>query len=280
LNQLTPSKITPKYVVDNYLIGIPLYDKQGNPFPTTTIQIYINNNLSYLETFLRVAFRKKIIKSEPVDDGLLLGIDYHEMIRRQPFDQKEALNFYKIKLPHRNVYSVERIRAWILTQQYTFDSESYRIQWPKEGVIHVFPSAVFLGAIGGSIMYQTPMQYPLSTVSSMPCFWAIDYTVTPPWGSVDDGGLEDKLESDTYYMPDELAEWVCKKASINVLSLASPTPGVVSRSFNIDGISRNVTTSESKDYGMYTSIMKRYEEDLKGINLKAYRKKFNGLSVL
>jgi hypothetical protein len=283
LNKLTVEKLTASYLSTNYLWGVPLYDRAGHPMPPLMIQTHINNAIGKFEKFTGGNLSRKVIKSAPVDEGLVLGIDYHEVIERLPFNSKHIKNFIQIQLPHSGILSVERVRGIVHGPALEFDANSFRITHPNEGIIQIIPTAITMGWFANFSLYPSSnaTNMPIVAGSHFPAFWAVDYTIGPSAGFQSDGGLGADLELGVAYVDDDIGEWICKTAAIDILNIASTAhnPGVASKSISFDGFSRSVSTTASAIYALYSAQIDQYKKDLEKINLAKYRKRIRGLRI-
>jgi hypothetical protein len=281
-NLLTVDRLTAAYLIENYLWGVPLCDARGNPMPHAMIQTHINNAIGQFSKFTGINLTRRIIKSKPVDEGLVLGVDYHEVIGRLPYNEKLVRNFFQIQLPHSGIISVERVRGFLREQALAIDAESVRISHPIEGIIQIIPNTVMIGAFINYGIYPVPARaVPFMASLRCPAFWSVDYTVGPNAGLRDDGGLGPDMEAGAAYIDDDIGDWIFKTAAIVILNIASIAikPGVASESFSFEGISRSLSTTASGVNPYYGSMIDQFRKDIANIDLKKYRKRGRGLRV-
>jgi hypothetical protein len=241
-----------------------------------TIRWHLKCALSELEMTLGIPMGVEIVKSVPVDDGLVEGVDYDRTIQRLPYTFSETLQWFRIDLPDASILSVERIRGYYYgTKVWEFSGanmEQVRLEWPKEGVLHILP----IGHQG--IIVSTPYgggNYGIwHTInlhrSPVPDFWSIDYTTGPRARDGKIGNIETVL-----------AHWCYATASIPLLSIGglAASKGLSSTSVSMEGVSRSVGLQASAIYGLNSALEHVYEQIIKRVDLKRIRTMKRGLSI-
>jgi len=255
--------IDANYLKETYLFGIDLQDSNGNIMTDDAIQRHINNAFADLEHKLGVRLRRTFAKGNPIDDGLVIGDDYDIEQKRMPFHIEEARSYFKIQLPHNNIKTVDRIRAYIRGNLiWTFDPNDFVLEYLKAGVIHILPRS-FVGFSGSPGVFSGIYGDNVVNTSFIPDFWSIDYSF----------GLD---------VPDpELTEWACLTACLVILPIASTAknPGIASQTISYDGLTRTVNTTASAIYNLYSSQEDSFRKRVQQIDLPAKKQRLRGLKV-
>ncbi len=229
------SEITPNYLREKYLWGLDLRDQNGNPFPDVLLSQKIDVAVSTVENLLQITIAEKTI----VDEAHDYYINDYQL-------------FAFILLKHYPVVRVTKIGAQYPTGQSIID---FPIEWVKlrkeSGQIQLVPtygtlSQVILGRGGGYL----PMIY--SGLGYLPDLFRVDYVA----------GFENNI------IPMELADIICKIASIEILSVYGDIifpPGISSMSLSIDGISQSVSVVNSPSgVPAFAGRLYQYTRDLYG----------------
>ncbi len=247
--------------------------------PNSTILWHLRVALSELQMKLNIKLGIEVIKSDPVDPGLVLGVHYDRFHPRIPYTRGETLQWFLISLPHKPVVSVERIRGFYFGQKVWEISDSQdnrsliRIEHPKQGSIHILPtqleSLIITNNATGAGNYGIWETINLHT-SPVPDFWAVDWTAGP----VDVNGEVGKIEA-------VLAHWVYTVAGLTLLSIAglAASKGLSSSSVSFDGISRSVSLQASAIYGLNSALEEVFRQTQKRIDWKQLRMQKQGLRI-
>lgn len=244
----------------------------------TVIRWQLKVALSELQMKIGMPFSIQVCKALPIDEGLVKGMDYDQVVPRLPYSMDGALEWYRMTLPG-SVISVERIRAFYFNQQIWELSPSnnadvnIKLEWPRQGSVHVLPTeftSVFLGpgplGYGAGSVFQSIYQLHMP----LPDFWAVDYTIGP----VTRDGQVGQLEA-------VLVDWVYCVAGIKLFSLEgiARSKGLSSASVSLDGVSRSVGLQASAIYGLNSALEHVLDEATKRINWKQIRASMRGLQV-
>lgn len=242
------------------------------------IRWHLRAALSELEVKLKIPFGTVIVKSTPVDTGLVRGVHYDREAPRIPFLGLDQRNYYRLDMPA-GVISVERIRAfwfgqavWSLSAA-DGNAELIRLEHPGTSSLHIMPTtaATLLVAMPtlASAAYGA-MQMIGGFPSPLPDVWGIDYTLGPVTKTGEPGQIEAVL-----------AHWCYCKAGIVLLSLAgqAQAKGISSASLSMDGISKSVALTNSVMYGINSAYEIRLKEAEEAIDWKALMMYKRGLRV-
>jgi len=249
--------------------------------PDETIRWHLRAALSELEMKLGVNFGLEVVKSPPIDDGLVLGRDYDRVRERLPYTRAEASDWFRIDLPDSSIISVERIRAYyfdMLVWEFSNDNDTrhlIHLEWSKQGILHIIPIelqsiVVTRSGFGGSGNYGVWHTINLHT-SPVPDFWGVDYTVGP---ISEHGKQPGRIEA-------VLAHWCYCVAGILLLSIdgLAQSQGLTSASISMDGVSRSIGLQASAIYGLNSALEHALEEATKRIDWKQLRTRKRGLTV-
>lgn len=239
------------------------------------IRWHLRAALSELQVKLGVPMGITVIKSPPIDEGLIQGVDYDKVIPRRPYTHGEAEEWYRIDVPG-PILSVERVRAFYYGQliwEFSSDRDNInliRTEWEVPGSMHILPInfqsvIVTKSALGGPGNYG--VWHTLGAHRSpVPDFWGIDYTRGP---------LD--RETGTPTLPVVLVDWVMSVAGVKLLSMEgiARSKGLTSTSVSFDGLSRSVGLQASAIYGLNSAleeVLRRNEERIDWKRLALYMK--------
>lgn len=259
--------------------------------PDSTIRWHLRAALSEAEVKLGVPMGVEIVKSNPIDVGLVQGVHYDRVRRRLPFYRSDMSEWWVLRIPEPSVISVERVRAFYFgTQVWHFDGgrapgetvevtqgdDVIRLVWGKQGIAHLLPVqlSAFI-AVGGSDGMASAEYGLWNTITqhqtAVPDFWAIDYTVGPVTRSGEVGRIEAVI-----------ADWVSAVAAMKLLSIAGlqQSRGLTSASVSMDGVSQSVGLQASAIYGLNSALENVYKEAEKRIDWRRLRAYKQGIRVV
>ncbi len=244
--------------------------------PDDVIKWHLRAAMSELEVKLGIPMGIEVVKTVPLDEGLIKGQHYDHLKPRLPYTHGEALTWFRIDLPP-NVISIERIRAFYFDRLvWNFEGDTLDqvlLEWPKAGVLHIIPrdleSVIVTSGSMGSGNYGIWETINLHH-SPVPDFWAVDYTRGP----VSRDGKVGHIEA-------VLAHWVYATAGILLLSQAglAQSKGLTSTSISMDGVSRSISLQASAIYGINSALENAYEKAAKRIDWKQLRASKRGLRM-
>lgn len=246
-----------------------------------TIRWQLKVALSELSVKLGIPLGVAVVKSPPIDAGLVQGVHYDLVLPRQPYTHGEGESWYRLDM-HGPVISIERVRAYYYGQLiWEFSNarnniDLVRTAWATQGTAHILPInfqsvIVTQSALGGPGNYG--VWHTLGAHRSpVPDFWGIDYTKGP----VDkETGTPGELEL-------VLINWVMAVASQPLLAIAGMgrTQGITNQSVSFDGLSRSVGLSASAQAGLYGALEAMYQRIEARIDWKQLRAYKRGPRVL
>lgn len=249
-----------------------------NEIGDDVIRWHLRAAMSELEIKLGMPMGTVVVKGDPVDDGLVQGVDYDRVDPRRVFLMSDQRTHYRIDLPA-GVVSVERVRAYWYDQlvwSISGTDSNYgliRLEHPGTSSLHILPTqaATLLVAVPsiGTAEYgalQLIHGYP----SRLPGVWSVDYTLAP----VTKTGVVGHIEV-------ALAHWIACKAGVLLLSIggSAASRGLTSTSISIDGLSRSIGLQASAMYGIYSALETRMKEAEEAIDWKHLRTYKRGLRI-
>jgi len=238
---------TPELITGNYLFGIPLVDEDGNELGEPTIEYWIGQGISWLETELMIPIQPTSIQETH---------DYYI---------DEYQQFCYLQLYQYPVISVESLVASYAGQEImTFPADWIRI-YKQTGQLQLVPttgslSQVLLGAGSGVLL-------PLITarLSNMPHLFNVTYTAGFAEGQV----------------PGDIVDMIAMKACIGLLNILGDIllgAGIASQSLSIDGLSESINTTQSAENSAYSARIRQYERQIKA-QLPNLRARYKGLRL-
>tara|TARA_R110000824_G_scaffold54028_2_gene149066 strand:- start:20052 stop:20954 length:903 start_codon:yes stop_codon:yes gene_type:complete len=242
-----------------------------------TIRWHLRAALSELEVRLGIPMGIEIIKSLPIDEGLVKGVDYDRAEPRRPFTRSDQRNWFQIPLAE-SVISIERVRAyWFGTLVWEISTaqenvELVTLEWKTAGSAHILPTALsnllITSPIGGGDFGA--FQLINGWASPLPDVWSVDYTRGPMTKTGEVGQVEAVL-----------AHWCYCAAGILLLSQGglAQSKGLTNASVSIDGLSRSVGLQASAIYGINSSLEEAYKKSMERIDWKRLRIYKRGLRI-
>ena len=236
--------INPSEFIDLYLFGVPLKDKQGHCLPMNTLENFIKTAQEEIEHYLGIKIMKQVI-SESKDyylaDWQSWGYLKTTYMVNKAYELKGFIN---------TVQQMDLPKEW-LSVRTSQDSLKYRS-------IHVVPVAS--ASIQTSSIYHGVVPLGFFSNNIIPNYWKAVYTT----------GFD--------HPPMDLLNVIGKLASINVFALLGDlilgTPGIVSKSIGIDGLSQSYSTSSG-----FKNRIDGYLKDLE-LSLPRLYNYYKGFSIL
>jgi hypothetical protein len=236
--------MSPSELVELFLYGIPLNDKNGNSLNIDNFSTYIAAAQKEIENYLGISLIKRI-EVEKKDYTLNDWKSWGYM--RTTFQVKKA---YELKGFVNQVQQMDIPIEWLSTKT-SNDDIMYRS-------IHVVPVAS--STIQSSSIYHGVVPLGFFMNQNIPNYWNVVYTT----------GF-DKI-------PMDILNIIGKLASINIFHLMGDlilgSPGIVSKSIGIDGLSQSYSTQS----GFKTRI-EGYLKDLE-LTLPRLYNYYKGFTVI
>jgi hypothetical protein len=249
--------------------------------PDDTIRWHLRAAMSELEVRLGIPMGIEIIKSLPVDPGLVKGVDFDRAEPRRPYTRTDQRNWYQIPLAE-SVISIERVRAfWFDTLVWEISTdqdnlELIKLEWPTAGSAHILPNVLSnllitspgISGIGAGDFGAFQLVH--GWASPLPDVWAVDYTRGPMTKTGQIGHIEVVL-----------AHWIYAVAGILLLSIGglAKSQGLTNASISIDGLNRSVGLQASAIYGINSALEEAYKKATDRIDWKRLRTYKRGLRV-
>jgi hypothetical protein len=260
--------------------GAAALAQQIDELSSETVAWHLRCALSELQLKIGRPFGLVVVKSPPVDAGLIQGVHYDKLMPRRPYTHGEGESWYRIDVPG-PVLSVQRLRAYYYGQliwefsQARGNIDLVRTAWQNMGVNHILPinfqsiivTQSELGGPGNYGVWHTLGAHR----SPVPDFWAVDYTTGP----------FDRETGTPEQIPLVLVNWVMAVAGQALLGIAgmARTGGVTNQSVSFDGLSRSVGLSQSGQAGLYGALEANFKAIEQRIDWKQVRAALRGIRV-
>ncbi|MBI4869233.1 MAG: hypothetical protein HY816_20015 [Candidatus Wallbacteria bacterium] len=262
---VTLASLDAAWLKGSHIFGIPLTAADGSTMGDPALQYAIDVATATLGRELGLALKPTRVLTRP-DPGKVLGTDYDEDGQPLTLHFRNGTILVEVRLPHNNIISIQRLRGFVADQEcFNFPTE-WIVLRKREGWFSFVPTTGAMIPILNSGNPNVPLLVmAMRRASSLPGFWAVDYT--------------HGLPGDTA-LPIDLADWIGKTAAISVLSIlgSSQLLGQNSRSISIDGISDSRSFSGAQA-GRYGDRIDRFQKELDKIDIKKLRRYFHGLKV-
>jgi len=245
--------LTPAYIRERYLPGLPLLDSQGRPLPDDTITQRVKAVVRAFERKYDIRLEPKRIKAgrytfdgeDPSTiDEHFPGVDWHP-------DQNRDHKHFIMKLPAGPIREIEKVGLWMpgMRAPAEFPSDWIEVR-PRSSTIRVYVGTTLTYAIpqlSGIIMNLIGFNRPI------PGGWHFIYTA---------GYAEEDLTGRDYDLLDALG----KAAALEVLTPGSLdkhfADGVTSRNVSVDGLSQTLSLTNTPNSLKYQALIARYTEEL------------------
>ncbi|WP_287417717.1 hypothetical protein [Oceanithermus sp.] len=244
--------LTPSYIRDRYLPGLPLLDSQGRPLPDETITQRVKAVVRTFERKYGIRLEPKTIKlgTYPFDDEDAFtvderfpGVDWHS-------DQNKDHRHFIMRLPVGPIVEIHRVGLWMpgMPRPAVFPSD-----W-------VYPerSATVRIYVGKTLTYAIPqlsgiMMNLIGLNRPIPGGWHFLYRA---------GYTEEDLQGQDYDLLDALG----KATALEVLTPGSLdkhfADGVTARNVSVDGLSQSLSLTNTPNSLKYQALIARYSEEL------------------
>lgn len=256
------SEITPKYLVDNYILGAQLVnaikandlliyeseikkdvDRLIKAQTTSFLQTHILAASDDLEKKLGVYLSTKRVATHPEYDGLVEGDDYDVRGTPMTYYQSDWIRFNQLVTPYNHITKVNSLRMFHGEMLVGSVPDSWIVLTSaKQGILNIVPysGGLFLQgatALGSGVLYYL-------TRDQIPGFWSLN------------------CECGLVELPESLAHLICISAARGVLAILSNTlsGGVASQSISFDGFSASNSTTASAIYSLYSALENSYKE--------------------
>jgi hypothetical protein len=232
--------ITVKQLKDKYLYGFSLIAQDGTPFPDSTLQLCIDNALSYVEHFLDISIStvKDFIEYKDYRAN-----DYYDWGFLQcdniPVKSVTSLELVYFNDEDGAPVTIQRIpQSWIRIQNH-------------DGLLRLVPNT----RVPSSLMINQNGGYFPELLRSqlIPQAWKLTYTF----------GFEDgKIPQ----LVNHAIGFLAASQALSVLGNLVLGAGIGSFSISLDGLSQSVNTTQSAENSAYSATIAEYEKYLYGAN--------------
>ncbi len=238
---------------------------------TRIIEQRIGEAQSEIENSLHTYLFQQVIKSRPLDEGLVRGTDYTRLDDAYPFVRDDWMRQGRIKTYRRPIQSVQRVAIRYGQGPDVFEAVEYPRNWisfeGRLGVVNVIP-IVGSATYGAGAMILLPMTGGPIHRASLPSLVTVDYTA----GFLPDDfhpETEDPYDASPDYDVTQLLKAVRLGACIAVLKACERAIGAGGGSIGMFGL------SESFVAGRFATETKSYSDDIADIKTQ-YLAGFSG----
>lgn len=237
--------LTPTELIENYLFGISLQDRQGNTISSSTLEFYIQSAQEEMEKYLSISLTRKIVKEEydyNLSDWRSWGYLRTNYPVEEPYELKGFVN---------TAQQMDLPKAWLSARR---DNGGIPFR-------HIYTVPVSAVGVQHSAIYNGVIPLGFFTNNTIPNYWKAVYGT---------GFSYEKL-------PKDIMGCIGKLAAINIFHIVGDlilNPGIVSKSISIDGLSQSFSTS-----GRYGQRVKAYLDDL-NVSLPRLYNYYKGFTVI
>jgi hypothetical protein len=238
------------YIKDNYLFGMKMTDRHGNPLPDTIYETGIRTAAAWIERKLGIYLLPRDIVDEQHD-----------------FRRDRIRDYGLIHVDHLPIRSVQKLTLTfpgqeVASQVVTSDALRYA-QW--EGSVQVAPGTRF-GTLAGAVAYSA-MSSTIFGFNGNPDYYpgALRLSYQAGFGPGE--------------LPDDLLDLLAKCAALHPLTIAGDLigpPGLSSSSISIDGLGQSVGRIANQQGNAYASRINAYSVQLEA-DLKAIKATYFGV---
>jgi hypothetical protein len=224
------SDLNSQFLREYYLFGIPLEDLYGNKMKEGMLDHYIKSAIQHTQRMLQIVIEPVEVKDEVHD-----------------YYANDFLNWSFIQLHKRPVMEVTSLSMYFGDMKMFDIPKDWVRMHPISGQIQLFPVS---GSTGSLILTQNGSFLPtlLGIYPNAPGLWRISYRA----------GMED--------IPDDLAEYIMKRASVGVLQVWGDLiigAGIANQTISIDGLSQSIGTTQSPEFSGAGARIKNYMDDMR-----------------
>jgi hypothetical protein len=254
--------LTPDDFRFTYIFGTDFKATNGQSYTDEQIQFFIDASVADLERRLDIAIKKKRIRTDPEDRGLVKGKDYEIEEGYYDFRYEKIARYGTIVTNQRPIIKLHRLDVLnrFTTSINLLDST---IVDKTKGVLKMMRRPIRPSETSQGISTAI---YPYGKETfNQHMFYAIDYDV----------GYETSDD-----IPMDLREAIGKNAAISLLNIIGDglLSGFSSSSLSIDGMSESFSSTQSATSAYFGARIKVYEDELKEY-IEAVRRKFGFMQV-
>lgn len=236
--------ISVQQLKENYLFGIDLSDRQGNPIPDSVFQHQITASVNYLEHKLDIVILKR------------------EFVERYDYRSVDYVEFNFLQLKKRPVNEFTLLRAM-------FPNGKELINYPKEWYVVENESAQ---------LQLSPVEGTFSglVVSSGGAYLPLIYGTRQSWPHLFEATYTAGFDSDK--IPAIINEIIGMRAAIRIFDIMGDIlfGPLASESVNMDGASVSKSNAIAPGIPAFAGRIKSYREDLKDY-MKTIKQYYNGI---
>jgi len=242
--------LTPQYVRQNYLRGLPLEGPDGTPLADGVIASRVQAVRAWFERRYGVRLGERVVKvgrlpleGEPPADEVYPGIDFHP-------DGNLDHRHHMLRLPVGPVLEIYAFGLWLpgmdRPARFPLDWAHYS---PRSSTVRVYPGKGLtfgLPALAGVYASLVSLGKPV------PHAWHFTYRA---------GYALEDLQGPDYDIVDALAKLVAVEVLVPGSVDADLAEGVSSRSVSVDGLSQSVQLLQNPNALKYQALINQYLQD-------------------
>jgi len=242
--------LTPDYIRQNYLRGLPLPGPDGSPLPDDLIRSRVKAVARAFERKYGVRLEPKLIKvgsypleDEPTPDETFPGVDFHP-------DGNLDHRHHILRLPVGPIREVYAFGLWLpgLSRPAKFPNDWCHYS-PRSKTVRVYP--------GKSLVFAVPtlsgiLANLVSLGKPVPGAWHFSYRA---------GYTLEDLQGQDYDVVDALAKLVAVEVLVPGSVDVHLAEGVSQRSISADGLSQSITLMQNPNALKYQNLINQYLKD-------------------
>lgn len=239
----------------NYLFGIDLSGPEGDAFPDTMIENYMNMAVNQVETLFDI----KVFPAELEEDHDYFVDDYRGWGFMQ-LRKKPVIEVTSMKLMYGDMPAITIPPEWIRLQK-------------RPGQINLFPTA---GSAGGLIVTSSGIHLGMNSYFDYaPGAWKIKYVAGMGYKDPETGEWVQQIDGD-------LLHYIYCLGTIATMTVWGDLiigAGIASQSISLDGISQSIGTTQSAMFGGASGRIESMRKDLE-LLMPILMKRYNAIPMV
>lgn len=241
---------------ERVLFGIPLFDSDGNPFPDSLLQSYLDSAISWAEQTLNVAIQPREIE------------EWHDFLR------SDYVNWGFLRLHKKPVIEIESLELYYGDRPMLTIPKNWIKLDHVSGFVQIFPTG---GTSGGMIIDRSgALVLPIMNgLNHVPQMWKVKYKA----GMTEPKNMQAPTRTDIH---PNLIEVIYKKASIGIVGVYGELiigAGIANQSIGIDGLSQSIGTTQSAMYSGASARIEQLQKDIDSM-LPGLRSHYGGIDMV
>lgn len=231
---------------DEYLFGLPLTTRTGQPLPASVYERYIKSSVAHVARYLDIDLTTKVVTGERVD-----------------LDSREFNSHVYLQLKRKPLQSVQRVRLFCPDEEnaITFDSRGYRIS-EEGGYLQIYPASIS-GSVTGSTVYRQP--WSIGPPDDLPKVFDVDYTAGLRPGEI----------------PEDIKVVIGMIAAMPILAILGDLifgAGVSGATLSLDAAMSHLKTTKDAQNSAFGTRIRQYRNEAAEM-LKVLRNYYQGMNL-